>query len=507
MADPAAVSTVRETELKLTVPDGADVAGMLGPGGPIAAVGEPTTATLRTTYYDTADLRLAREGITLRRRLGDDEGWHLKLPAQGGRDEVRTDVSGATPPETLRSLVRVYTRGERIRRVTTLETVRTTRRLLGPGGDLLGVVVDDLVRVLDGRHELSRFREVEVEASPDIEDPTPLLDDVAGRLTAAGATLGEQTPKAVRALGAAATQPPAPPPPGKVGRKASMGDILTAAVRRHTRALMLADVGVRRSLPGAAEQFRRTALRLAGTLRVFAPLLPAGEELAEEVTGVAAVLGGMRDSEALLRRLPRDVGAVPLPAADSATLTSYVETRLRAELASGATAGLELLDSRRYARLVGRLVDTATEPDLAPAGSERASDALPALIARLAAGLADLPHGLDAPDGDERYAASVIATADAAEFAVPYTARPDLARRYAKRVGALRDALQAHRDAAEAVAATRRLGTAAKPQVAFGLGMLALYEAQAAEAAAAEVAAAWRSYDRPSTPRGLVSPP
>src|SRR3954465_782340 len=45
---------------------------------------------LRATYYDTADLRLARSGASLRFRRGDDEPWMVKLPtdAPGVRDEI-----------------------------------------------------------------------------------------------------------------------------------------------------------------------------------------------------------------------------------------------------------------------------------------------------------------------------------------------------------------------------------------------------------------------------------
>ena len=31
-------------------------------------------------YYDTADLRLARWGVSLRHRTGDGTGWTVKLP-------------------------------------------------------------------------------------------------------------------------------------------------------------------------------------------------------------------------------------------------------------------------------------------------------------------------------------------------------------------------------------------------------------------------------------------
>jgi inorganic triphosphatase YgiF len=143
--------TVRETELKLTVPADTDLAALIAPGGPVDTVEEPTTAVLSSTYFDTDDLRLAREGITLRERVGDDEGWHLKVPAGAdGRHEIRAELGGSAPPVALLDLVAVYTRGKPVRRVTTLETTRVTRRLLDVRGELLAVVVDDAVRVLEG---------------------------------------------------------------------------------------------------------------------------------------------------------------------------------------------------------------------------------------------------------------------------------------------------------------------------------------------------------------------
>ena len=42
---------------------------------------------LRATYYDTADLRMARNGVTLRYRTGEAETprWTLKLPDRSPR--------------------------------------------------------------------------------------------------------------------------------------------------------------------------------------------------------------------------------------------------------------------------------------------------------------------------------------------------------------------------------------------------------------------------------------
>src|SRR5436190_1704042 len=91
-----------ETDSAFTLPDLRDVPG-------VTRVADPERHTLLARYYDTADLRLARRGVTLRRRTGGtDDGWHLKLPrAKGERQEVRRPAGTAADsvPADLAELV------------------------------------------------------------------------------------------------------------------------------------------------------------------------------------------------------------------------------------------------------------------------------------------------------------------------------------------------------------------------------------------------------------------
>src|SRR4051794_25663615 len=91
------------------VPHPPDLSGLAG----VTALGEPATTTLDATYFDTGDLALVRAGVSLRRRTGgDDEGWHLKLPVPGGREELRLPLGhdGGTPPRELVEAVHGWTR-------------------------------------------------------------------------------------------------------------------------------------------------------------------------------------------------------------------------------------------------------------------------------------------------------------------------------------------------------------------------------------------------------------
>src|SRR3954468_13033246 len=72
---------------------------------------------LDATYYDTKDLRLARAGVSLRHRVGDDPAWTVKLPdGESGpvmsRREFPFEGPAGAIPSPATALVRAYARGE-----------------------------------------------------------------------------------------------------------------------------------------------------------------------------------------------------------------------------------------------------------------------------------------------------------------------------------------------------------------------------------------------------------
>src|SRR5204863_8262446 len=82
---------------------------------------------LDATYYDTRDLRLARVGVSLRHRVGDDPPWTVKLPdGDSGpvmsRREIPFDGPAGTIPVPAAALVRAYARGEALVPVARLKT-------------------------------------------------------------------------------------------------------------------------------------------------------------------------------------------------------------------------------------------------------------------------------------------------------------------------------------------------------------------------------------------------
>src|SRR6202162_5679844 len=178
------------------------------------SVTPPEAVRLETTYYDTADLRLARWGVSLRHRAG--EGWTLKLPpsrtSSDGqnqtlleRDELTFQGGAKKPPPAAVAIVRAYVRNAELIPVARLSTVRRRVRLLDGAGGRLAEVVDDEVSVRDGRRVAARFREIEVEVTGEADG---IIAPVVARLRAAGAGAPDPTPKHIRALGPRAMEPP-----------------------------------------------------------------------------------------------------------------------------------------------------------------------------------------------------------------------------------------------------------------------------------------------------------
>ena len=93
---------MREREVKLSAPPGYTLPDLADPDRGLAPA--PLAARqLRTTYYDTADLRLARWGVSLRHRSG--EGWTVKLSGEARgpllvREERVFQAPANRPPST-----------------------------------------------------------------------------------------------------------------------------------------------------------------------------------------------------------------------------------------------------------------------------------------------------------------------------------------------------------------------------------------------------------------------
>lgn len=430
-----------------------DLSGSLPKGGRLLP---RPPASLRATYYDTPDLRLARAGISLRHRRGDDRPWTVKLPtaAIGVRQEIsRAGPANTIPAEFVR-LLTAYHRGAPLAPATTMRTVRRGYELHDADERMLAEIADDTVTVLEGRRTTATFREIEVER---YAGGRKLLDKVGKALRGAGAVEGDFTPKHIRAMGsAAAGAPDLTAATGHVSPKATAATVVANALRRDIGQIFAYDplVRLREPLPDGdtpVHQMRVACRRLRSDLRTFRPLLDAvwADGLRADLSWLADVLGAARDAEVLRDRLRRTAAADRLAPLDEAAVA-----RIDADLAARHEDALqnldEALDSPRYMELLERLIDAAAAPQLAPGARKPAQDLLPSLVARPWRKLGDAA-ALSITDPDEvwhavrirgkraRYAADAVATA-----------LGGAAAELAKALGKVQTLLGEHQDAAVA---------------------------------------------------------
>jgi CHAD domain-containing protein len=467
------------------------------------AVGPQEAVRLETVYYDTPDLRLARWGVSLRHRAG--EGWTLKLPPRAPaagqppgqlleRDELTFQGGSKKPPEAAVAIVRAYVRKAELVPVARLSTLRRRVRLVDGAGARVAEVVDDEVSVRDGRRVAARFREIEVEVSPQPNGANGIADPLVTRLRGAGAGAPDPTPKHIRALGPRAMEPPEvssqPVQPDSPAR-----DVIKSVLAESIASLLRHDPLVRTSSdPEAVHQARVATRKLRSNLRTFGPLLDADwtEPLRTELGWLAMGLGAVRDREVLLERLRER--AKSLPVSDQKSAASLLKI-LELEIDTLRKKLLSELDSLRYIDLLERLVDAAHAPATLPEGDEPASKVLPPLAAgpwrRLRSAVRQLP---DPPTDPELHRIRILAKRAryAAEAVAPVAG--SAAAAFARAAAKLQTILGEHQDSVTAQAWLR--STRVSGRRAFVAGELIAMEHVAAEEARAKWPKAWKALNR-----------
>jgi CHAD domain-containing protein len=336
-----------EIERKFDVDETFVLPELTGVAG-VAEVRDPVEHALEAAYYDTADLRLARARVTLRRRTGGtDAGWHVKLPpVAAARRELHSPLGRAakTPPKAVLEPVLGIVRRSPATQVATLRTRRLVTELVDADGRVLAEVADDHVTgtaLPAGPGEaavVTAWREVEIEL---VDGDEELLGAVSAAVLEAGARPADAPSKLSRVLAdrlAAVDGPPLAPaepagePPrdgerkknGK-GRKkraeadrgptssAAAGEVVRAALQLQVRALQDADLMVRTGQHDGVHQVRVACRRLRSTLAAFRPVLDRAhtDPLREELAQVGAALSPTRDAEVAIGHLRELVAAQP----------------------------------------------------------------------------------------------------------------------------------------------------------------------------------------------------
>jgi CHAD domain-containing protein len=475
---------IRETERKYELRPGVQLPA-LSDLPMVATESDSGQQELEAEYYDTADLRLIRAGVTLRRRRGgSDAGWHLKLPVGGdSRDEIRLPLGRGVRkvPAELAALVRVHARGEALRPVARISTKRQLRLLLDHDGTSLAeVAVDDVsAQAMGDEATLSRWQEVEVELTG---GSVQLLDAADKVLRHSGLRPAQQRAKLERALAGQLppTGPLAPGRPGQLTRRSSAAEIVLGYAAAQVAALKAADPLVRRDAPDSVHQMRVATRRLRSTLKSFRDVLFAEETswIGAELKWLGGVLGAPRDAEVLAGRLAASVAQLPPD-----LVLGPVQARLRAHFApveaKTRAAALEALDSDRYIALLDRLDLLLAEPPLTARAGLPASEVVPAAVDRMRRRVRRrMRHAQSIPPGSDRDAAlheARKAAKDArysAEAASLGFGRP--ARQFASRMKKIQTVLGDHHDTVVARGTVREIGVQAHlaGENAFSFGVL-----------------------------------
>jgi CHAD domain-containing protein len=432
----------------------------------VASVSDVRQDTLEAEYYDTGDLRLIRAGITLRRRTGGaDEGWHLKLPAGADtRRELRRPLADhdSTVPAELTELVLAYTRGEPLRPVAHISTVRRSWILLGRDGrSLAEVAADEVTSESLGRTTtITSWQEAEVELTGGGMD----LLKAADRLLRRNGLRPASTPsKLARALADRLAGPTAAP----LTAASPAGDVVLAYLRAQARKMKETDPLVRRAEPDSVHQMRVASRRLRSTLRSFGAVLRAEDTrpLQGELRWLGRVLGEARDGEVLAERLDRHLRRIP-----GDLVMGPVAARLRLYFApreqAAAQAVAETLDSGRYLALLDELDRLLAHPPFTAAAARPAGDELPAAVARdYERTRKRMRRALRRPGGQERETAlhSARKAAKRARYAGevlrPVSGTP--AKRFTRKMKKVQSVLGDHQDAVITRGVVRDLGVAA----------------------------------------------
>lgn len=185
-----------DVEAGTPVPDWTQVPG-------VARVSEGEERHLDAGYLDTADARLAKFGVAVRRRVGGhDAGWHIKGPlVNGARVELGWPLTDDVPAELMAEIAQ-WTE-ERLAPLARIVNDRTAYELLDEDGGVVAEFVNDRVKASDLRRGVDReWCEWEIELGPAApEDHEAFFAAVEKVALAAGATKPSSSSKLARALG------------------------------------------------------------------------------------------------------------------------------------------------------------------------------------------------------------------------------------------------------------------------------------------------------------------
>jgi len=372
-------STFLEVEAKFAVPDTAVVPDLTRLDG-VESIASTKTHRMSAIYYDTADLRLTRSKITLRRREGgDDDGWHIKLPGVTGRLEIHAPLGEMVDgryevPEDIVAQVRALVRREDLNPIAQVDNERIESTLAAADGTPVAEFCDDHVSAWSllpgGSH--SAWREWEVELvgdTPAAAIGNPLLLSATQQFVNSGARVSASPSKLAMALGD--TVHAAPLPPFAVQADVdpeSPAAAVIAALKLNRDKLHEYDPKVRRDEWDSVHQMRVATRELRSHMETFNGIL-GGEELEyikSELKLLAGMLGHARDAEVVEERFLNLLDSEDSDVLDETT-REHLRHDMGAEYRRAHRRVVATLNSDRYLDLLDAIDALLADPPVAGA--------------------------------------------------------------------------------------------------------------------------------------------
>ena len=433
------------------------------------------TVSLSSTYYDTDEQDLLRYRIALRHRAGDaDTGWHLKIPGNGWRTELRWPP-GDEPPDDLLELLRPFVRERPVTPSLRLDVTRVRHRLNTAPDELIAEVAQDEVRAvgLGAAARAPRWNEAEIELGP--AGSPAVLASIGKALRGAGAHRSTSRSKLARALVGIGNEGVGTP-------RTSAGAVLVDYIAQQCDALVAGHFAIIRDADEAVHDTRVGSRRLRSTLRTFEHCFDAEQAVAfeDELKWYATTLGEVRDMEVLRARLAAAVAELPAelvvgPVAD------HIDKQLSDDLATHRAELLDAMASERYADLLVEATRWRDDPPFTAAAGRPAStlqEAVGRIEKTLAKRLNDAARKSSTDEQMHRARKAGKRVRYAAEAATA-AGDPD-APKIAKKIKGLQDVLGEFQDSVVAAELLRRLASDAadRGEDSFTYGVLVAEERQ-----------------------------
>ena len=372
-------STFLEVEAKFAVPDTAVVPDLTRLSG-IDSIASTRTHRMSAIYYDTADLRLTRSKITLRRREGgDDDGWHIKLPGIAGRLEIHAPMGEMVDgryevPEDIVAQVRALVRREELHPIAQVDNERVESILAAADGTPVAEFCDDHVSAWSllpgGAHTSWREWEVELAGdSPSTAVGNPLLLSATQLFIGAGARVSSSPSKLAMALGDSVSSADMPPflVDPDIDPESPAAAVI-AALKLNRDKLHEYDPKVRRDEWDSVHQMRVATRELRSHMETFNGIL-GGEDLEyieSELKLLAAMLGHARDAEVVEERFLQLLDSEDSDVLDETT-REHLRHDMGAEYRRAHRRVIATLNSDRYLNLLDAIDKLLADPPVAGA--------------------------------------------------------------------------------------------------------------------------------------------